>query len=234
MKKRTTVLRDSFEAVLQVIRYGEASLVNLIAALAPWLAPLAPAGMTYANTREQLGFSPFLAWSTAIVVESIGITIVSTWVAFGAHNRKYKGRENRVSVAVPVISFVLYLVTVVVVNVLMEIPDAENGYTIAARACLTLLTVPAALLLSVRQQHTELLLNLQKRREERSDEVQKEVTVTSEPVKWTKELVLSKPEVWDELLKGRPRELAYRYGTSEHTIYSWRTEIKQRLDEVDN
>ena len=148
MSKKSTI----FDRLNALIQDTEFSLVNFISSIAPWLAPVAPASMTFSNTQTRLGFTFPVALATAIVVEVLGISAISTAMLFYGHNRRYKSDKNQVSLAVPVIAAVSYILIVLSVNVLLETDWQYAG--IVSRALLTLLSVPAALILAVRAQFT--------------------------------------------------------------------------------
>ena len=57
-----------FEKLNDGIRNVETSFVNLISAIAPWLAPLTPAFMTYEHAANTLNFPPWVAIPAALIV----------------------------------------------------------------------------------------------------------------------------------------------------------------------
>lgn len=163
-----------FDQINHVIRDSESSLVNLLSAIAPWLAPLAPAYLTFSHlTAEEFGFPIWVAISVAMVVEVLGLSAVSTILAFWAHNRRYKDEKKRAPVWIAVFSFVIYLMIILVINVVLD-AALTNGSTLSydwmvvgAKALLTLLSVPAAIILAVRTQHKEVLDAIDDEREQR-------------------------------------------------------------------
>ena len=138
------------------IRNSETSLVNLLSAIAPWLAPLAPAYLSYNHMSQKLEFPGFFAGAVAVVVEVLGLSAVSTALLFWAHNKRYSKDYKKAPIKVVIFSFVFYLLVILAINVLLEISTAEWA-TITSKALLTLLSIPAALILGVRTQHQELL-----------------------------------------------------------------------------
>jgi hypothetical protein len=67
-----------FDAWSRVIRAAERTLVDNIAATVPWLAPMAPAYMAYANTMEAFRWPAWVALTVALAVEGLGLSAIST------------------------------------------------------------------------------------------------------------------------------------------------------------
>lgn len=163
-----------FYSLNRLIRDSEASLVNLLSAVAPWLAPLAPAYLTYSHlTNAAFSFPTYIALSVAAVVEVLGLSSVSTVLAFRAHNKRYKDEKRKAPVWVALFSFVVYLLIILVINVVLDAALlAGSGLrydaaVIFAKALLTLLSVPAAVILAVRTQHKEVLDEIDEQRQQR-------------------------------------------------------------------
>lgn len=152
-----------FDNLNAAIRNSEASLVNLLSAIAPWAAPLAPAYMTFMHMESELNYPVIVAFAVAGVVEILGLSAVSTILAFWAHNRRYKTEYRKAPVLVAVLSFVSYLLVILTVNVVLEAAKIPGSFIdpawikVIAQALLTLLNVPAAVLLAIRTQHKEAL-----------------------------------------------------------------------------
>ncbi|MGD8457192.1 MAG: hypothetical protein PVF83_12470 [Anaerolineales bacterium] len=149
-------LRD----ITQTIRDGESALVGLISAFAPWLAPIAPAFMSYENAHTELGFPIGIAVVVGFVVEFLGLTTISTSLTFWNHNRNYKAEKNKVPTWIPILTFVFYLTIVGTLNLVLEaFPDSDT-WKIVARALLVFLSVPAAVILAVRSVHLQIVNSL--------------------------------------------------------------------------
>lgn len=147
--------KNFFDALNDWIREVEFSLVNLVSTVAPWLAPLAPAYLSFTHMNEFLNFPLWVSFSIAGVVEMLGLSTISTALMFWNHNRRYSADRNKVPISVPIISFLFYLGIVLTVNVLLEI-NQDGVALVVAKALLTLLTIPAAVTLAVRTMHQEL------------------------------------------------------------------------------
>lgn len=159
-----------FDVANEYIRDTEASLVNLLSAIAPWGAPLAPAYMSYGGMVKHLGFTPFVAGVIAGVIEILGLATVHTTILFWQHNRRYKADVRKMPTLLAGGMFALYLVVILTVNVAMEALIEWPGMPILARALLSLLAVPAAVTLAIRTQHAELLSEIRGNRSDKKND----------------------------------------------------------------
>lgn len=164
--------RNFFDALNDWIREVEFSLVNLVSTVAPWLAPLAPAYLSFTHMNKFLDFPLWVSFSIAGVVEMLGLSTISTALMFWNHNRRYSADKNKVPVFVPIISFLFYLGIVLTVNVLLEV-NQDGMALVAAKALLTLLTIPAAATLAIRTMHQELKEGLKSPKKEISGNLPK-------------------------------------------------------------
>jgi hypothetical protein len=156
---------DFFDRLNNWIRNTESSIVNFLSSFAPWLAPIIPAYMTYSHATGVLEFPFAVAVPAALVVEILGFSAVSTFLAFWFYNRRTVAGTKRAPIEVVIIAFVFYLALIVVSNVLLDATKGTewSGWAVVAvRALYTLQTIPAALIVAVRTQHRELLSELAK------------------------------------------------------------------------
>lgn len=152
------------------IRKGEASFVNFISAIAPWGAPLPAAYMSWEHMTRVLDFPAWLAWAVAIVIEILGFSTISTIISFWMHNRKHKDEKKQTPIWTALFSFAFYLFIVLTMNVVLDATaDTVNARNaeIFVRGLLTLMTIPAAIILGVRTQHQEVLSDLDDSKETR-------------------------------------------------------------------
>lgn len=172
-----------FDRLNYGIRGFEGSLVNLLSTLTPWLAPLIPAYMTYTHVNNYLDFPHWVALIAGITVEFLGLTTVSTTLAFWSHNQKYKTDVRRVPVIIPLLTFVFYLLVVISINVLLDVYGGQA--VIAVRVLLTLLSVPAAVIIATRRQHGEIIDEIRVQKDKRAiarrEKSHKNINVLVEP-----------------------------------------------------
>jgi len=242
--------KNVFEILNDIIRDAETSLVNLLSAIGPWLAPLAPAAMSYTHMISSLNFPIWIALSVAVVVETLGLSSISTIIAFWSYNRRRIAEYKKAPVALAISAGIFYLVTVLSINVAM---DATRLFSlnpawaeIFSRALLTMLTIPAALILAIRTQHKELLDHADRERREalmvRKDQKPKKERVpkngngngTHEPRRkgmFIKDLRSGELRVAFEAAQASTPKacvdvIASKYAVSERTGWRWWDEIK--------
>lgn len=153
-----------FEKISNVVNSAEDSIINLLTVIAPWLVPVIPAFLTYWHTNRDLGFPAWVAWTSAIVVEVLGLASMRTSISFFEHNKRYSKDTNKAPFWLAVSTYVFYLLVILAVNVLLDITNNIKWTNILAIALFSLLSVPAGLLISVRAQHSELLREIAERR----------------------------------------------------------------------
>lgn len=156
-----------FDKLNSWVNNTEGSLVNFLTAFSPWLAPLAPAYMTYGHMVDFLHFPWPIAGALALVVEILGFGTVSTFLDFWFFNRKNKAQYKQAPLGLVVISFLFYLGLIIVSNVLIDLAKAYGAEAqisaaiVSVRALLTLQTIPAAIIVAVRTGHRDLLREIQ-------------------------------------------------------------------------
>lgn len=233
--------RNFFENLNEWIRDTENSIVNFLSAFAPWLAPIIPAYMTYQHASETLKFPVYIAIPAALVVEILGFSAVSTYLSFWFYNRRNKAESRRAPLALVIIAFGFYLSLIVFSNVLLDSFPSERWAEIAVRALFTLQTIPAAMLVSVRTQHRELLSEISKERKELSENKAKNVQKETEPEQKVSENfpkdwrrlrpTLSEPDVANlaNLSSEQIKDIARKYQVEERTVVNWRTYARKEI-----
>jgi hypothetical protein len=137
------------------IRAVEGLLIDNIAATAPWLAPLIPASMVYQAMINVLHFDNWIAWTSAVVIETLGLSAITTTFQFWDWNDIKKKREQRAPVLVAGLTALFYLTVVLIVNVLLDkTSPAEQKW---AKGLLSSLSICAGVILALRSQHSRRL-----------------------------------------------------------------------------
>jgi hypothetical protein len=152
-------LAYTFQSLDYVIRSSQTSAVNLISSITPWLAPLAPASLTFHNVNIVLELGEVNAWFVALTVEFLGLSSVHTIFEFWFHNEHSRKTDKVPTFAIVLAGFtlLLYLSVVIVVNVLLDYGEDVAITELIAKAGLTLLTIPAAIIMALRAQHGKIL-----------------------------------------------------------------------------
>lgn len=151
---------------LQIENLSE-NTVGLLLGLAPWLTPLSAMQITITNMYNRLDYWLPVAIATGLSIEILGMATLSTALTFYQHNRRYSDEKNKMPMAVPAFAFGFYLVLVMAIVILLEIPaqDARSGawVSIIVKALLVLLSIPAGLIIAVRELHRETLAKLSRK-----------------------------------------------------------------------
>ena len=214
-----------FDRLNDAIRNIESSVVNFISAIAPWLAPLAPAYMTYNHAVDALNFPTWIAMPIAIMVEILGFSTVSTGLAFWFYNRRNTAKAKRAPMGIVVLAFVSYLVLIITANVVLDATGGSEGALIAVRAMLTLQTIPAALIVAVRTQHRDLIDEVAKEKALGKSESSRKVSEPSaerNQLNWRQARKNLKPEDIAWLRDAKTEEICLRWGIDDRTARNWR------------
>ncbi len=104
----------------------ESVLVDLVAILAPWLAPVPSAYLVYRAAIEVLEWYPAVALAAAIAIEAIGVTSVVNalrlwdWNSFRSKARGEKG-DRRAPFGLAAVVCGIYVVVTIGLTVLMDV-----------------------------------------------------------------------------------------------------------------
>lgn len=239
-------MNNKFDELNEWIRDTENSLVNFLSAFSPWLAPLIPAYMTYQHAYETLHFPFFFALAGSAVVEILGFSAVSTYLSFWFYNRRNRAEGKKAPLTVVVIAFGFYLTLIIFSNVLLDTFPSEKWAEIVVRALFTLQTIPAAMLVSVRTQHRELLSEIAKEKRETSGRREKPSEISRKDEEQVSETFRNFPKDWRsleptltyeqtaEIATLTPKDVkmwANEIGVSEKTITNWRSNAQAKLGE---
>ena len=234
--------RDFFDRLNDWIRDTENSIVNFLSAFAPWLAPLIPAYMTYQHAVETLEFPPLFAFTAGVVVEILGFTAVSTYLSFWFYNRRNPAESKRAPIVLVIIAFSFYLVLIVFSNVLLDTFPGQVWAEIAVRALYTLQTIPAAMLVSVRTQHRELLSQIAKERAESKTKLSESKAKETDPLSETfgnfpkdmRQMTYEQGVLIVKIPPSHKRKVADIIGVTERTIENWQRIIRERLAQMES
>ena len=130
---------------------AERTLVDNLAATAPWLAPLAPAFLAYRAMVDVLRFPVWVAGAVGLTVEVLGISTINTAMTLWTWNREKNKSDKAAPTWVAVLAAAFYVMVVITVNVMLD-----GGTTLekAAKGLLSSLSVAAAITLALRSQHS--------------------------------------------------------------------------------
>ncbi len=250
-----------FERMNKWVNSVESSVVNFLTALSPWLAPLIPAYMTFEHMQVFLKFPDWVSFVAAIVVEILGFGTVSTFLEFWFYNRREKSGKAKAPVGLIVMSFVFYLLLIVISNVVIDTSVAflsieyQKGAVILVRLLLTLETIPAVLIVATRPGHKNLLEDIKKEKDDAKREKNERKIADSErsenfpnqsnsseesaknPVDWRKfrpTLTLEQLKILANLDSDGMRKYSKEIGYTYKTISNWRMRARAELNIQDD
>lgn len=245
--------KNVFDKMDDWVNGTEGSIVNFLTAFAPWLAPLAPAYMTFLHMLNYLEFPFVISLALALLVEILGFGTVSTALDFWFHNRKEKAGIKKAPLEVVIGVFIFYLLLILVSNVVIDVSVAylsiawQKGAIIVVKALLTLQTIPGALIVAVRTGHRGLLQQIKKEKDEENSRKLSESSKNSReesgefsenfPKNWptlrptlTDEYIVYLSELDSVQLK----QVAKKYKVEERTVSNWRKYARKELGKNEN
>lgn len=215
-----------FETFNVWLRNTESSIVNTISAISPWLAPLAPAFMTFQHASNTLAFPPAVAYPTAAVVEILGFSTVSTSLAFWFYNRRNTAAGKRAPVEIAIGAFVFYLALIVVSNVLLDTFDNAKWAVITVRALFTLQSIPAALIVAVRTQHRDLLAQIEREKNAPRTGSPNKKGDSERETNGSRTFASLTNEEKEYLLRVNSKEAALKLGVTPRAVQKWRARLE--------
>lgn len=137
------------------MKYNRSSFISIVSGLAPWLAPAIPAYFAIDNAQRYLltggNLDGYFVWIVGLAVEFVGLAAVHTTLEFWQWNNE---NEQKAPVYLAAIAALFYVITVLTVNALLELQTGVN-VRVFAKAMLSTLTLPAALIIGLRAMHTQ-------------------------------------------------------------------------------
>jgi hypothetical protein len=129
----------------------EEGVIDFVAKLSPWLAPLPSAFFVYEATIQHLTDQPALAITIAVVIETLGLTTTHTALGMHAWNKTHASQpEKQAPFALSMVLALAYVAaTLTLIGVLEVFPNLEHY----APAMFPLLAVVGAINLALRSHH---------------------------------------------------------------------------------
>jgi len=146
---------------------AERTLVDNLAATAPWLAPLAPAYLAYQAMVDVLRFPVWVAITVGTTVEVLGISTINTALTLWTWNRERNKTDKAAPTWVAILAAGFYVTVVITVNVLL---DGGTALEKAAKALISSLSVAAAITLALRSQHSKRIAEKKQLKEDLREE----------------------------------------------------------------
>lgn len=131
--------------------YSEENLIDNVARFVPWLAPGIPAVFAYMNSVSKLQMEWPIALLIALTVEGLGLASVHTALSLVEHIKTHSKNQPKTEAWIMLCMTLFYLAIVVTVNIILDLNHPVQ--IIVAKALLSLVSIPAAVTLSIRQLH---------------------------------------------------------------------------------
>ncbi len=155
-------VRNSFSEI-------ENGLVDGIAAISPWITPLPSAVLVANAVVKDLHWIPALGWVTAAIIESLGLTTVSTSLLLWDYNAGKRKTDPAAPFLLAASLVGVYLVSTIGLTVFLDIFPELGRY---APALFPLLAMVGAVNLALRSGHRRRLSGIAQDRAERKAERQ--------------------------------------------------------------
>ena len=242
-------VREFLRMIQAIVQELETTLVDTLAAVAPWLGPIAPAYLAYQAMVNVLMLPEWVAFVIAAVIELLGISTINTSVQFWNYNQTKRQSDPNAPFLLALSMAVFYLAVVLVVNVLLD--DAEAIHK-TAKFLLSALSPVAAVTLSLRAQHTRRMLDVASLKAQgKADRIAKKLaegqngsSKVSVKVSEKEPQAPEHPETygkWKHWTKVPPdermkiagmtdvRQVMDTYGVSERTGYNWMRDARSEM-----
>jgi len=218
--------KNYFEKATDWINDAESSLVELIASVAPWFAPLIPAYLTFEHAVNSLDIPKFFAYVAAGVIEALGLATLSTTFMIWKHNQRYKAPENRSPFWLALGTFLFYLAIVLVINVVQELPGIDDQTKrISGIVLLILLSIPTTTTLAIRYVHRQTVKRLEDARKKKGkvskEEESLEKVSRNFPSHWRKLSIADKAVIRNST----EDEIVELAGVTKKTARAWKVQV---------
>ena len=169
------------EAIDLVFDWISSLIGNIASNIAPLLAGILPAFMTYIHVINVLHYPPWVAWCAAGLVEFLGLGAGQELMEVWAHNRKYKDEKAKMPMLNSGAAAVWYILIMVVFNVVLEAAPNSIFWKIVAQALFATLAIAGYALFSAKTLRKEWQRERSESIAERRAERQKARGAGSEP-----------------------------------------------------
>jgi len=147
----------------------ETNLTDGIAAIAPWITPLPSAALVANAVVQDLHWTPALGWITAAIIESLGLTTVSTSLQLWDYNTGKRKTDPNAPFYLAASLVGVYLFSTIGLTVLLDIYPEMGRF---APALFPMLALVGAVNLALRSGHRRRLASIIQERADRKAERQ--------------------------------------------------------------
>lgn len=210
------------------------SLTDLIAGLAPWLAPIPTAWLVGAATMRWLGWPWPVAIVAAVIIESLGLGATSTALQLWDYNRSRRKIDPAAPFWIAACLVGIYFVVAVGLTVALDIFPDQAKY---APAIFPALSLSGMAVLALRSDHWRRLARIEQERAERKAERQAARQLSTVNVKRKDNNFIPRShdtlrhlssvkldsliDIYSADPGASPTQTARELGVSRQTIYTW-------------
>jgi hypothetical protein len=141
------------------LTYFDGALVQIVAQLAPWLAPLPTAWLVYDRTQQHLGWPWWVALIAGLTLEALGVAILATTLDLYSYNKSKRKTDPKAPFWMGLGLVVLYFLAAELLTVALDI--APSWVAPFAAAVFPALSVAAFAILAVRADHQHRLSQIE-------------------------------------------------------------------------
>jgi predicted transcriptional regulator len=158
------------KSIREVFSELENNLADGIAATAPWITPLPSAVLVSTAVVQKLHWSSAMGWITALIIESLGFSTVSTSLLLWEYNADKRKIDPKAPFEIAVCLIAIYLVSTISLTILLDIMPELGRY---APAIFPVLSMVSAVNLVLRFGHRKRKSAVSLEKENRKTERQK-------------------------------------------------------------
>jgi hypothetical protein len=148
-------------------------IIDAVAGLAPWLAPVPTAYLIGRATAQHLEWPIWVAVAGAIVVECIGLTVANQALVLYNYNQDKRKSDPRAPLWLAILLVIVYLAVAVILTVLLDtLPDVA----MYAPVIFPLLSLTGVTALALRADHQRRMRAIQAEKDERRQSKKQDVT----------------------------------------------------------
>jgi len=141
------------------LNYLDGALVQIVAQIAPWLAPLPTAWLVFDRTQRHLGWPWWVALIAGLTLEALGVAILATTLEQYSYNRSKRKSDPIAPLWIPLLLVGLYFIAAELLTVALDI--APGLVAPLAPAVFPVLSVAAFAILAVRADHQQRLTEIE-------------------------------------------------------------------------
>jgi predicted DNA-binding protein (UPF0251 family) len=140
--------------------------IDSVAALGPWLTPIPSATLVARAVVIHLGWSDLLGVVTAIIIESLGLTTVSTTLQLRQFNNSKRKSDPEAPFGLAASLVSIYFFSTIGLTIMLDIYPALSRY---APGIFPILALTGAFILAIRSDHKLRVLSIEQEKQERKN-----------------------------------------------------------------